>query len=53
VVYKGVYDNYKNFVVNERMNDLIMVKSDSNEKVIETKVFDLWKSSADYLSCRV
>lgn len=29
---------------NERMNELIMVESDSKEKVIETKVFDLWKT---------
>lgn len=29
---------------NERMNELIKVESDSDEKVIETKVYELWKT---------
>ena len=35
---------YSKYAVNERMNDLIKVSSDSPEKVIEQKVLDLWKT---------
>lgn len=38
----GLYEKYS---TNERWSSLATIPSDSEEKVIETKIFDLWKSS--------
>jgi putative aldouronate transport system substrate-binding protein len=43
--YKINEDLTKAFVNNERMQELIRVGSDSDEKVIETKVFQLWTTA--------
>ena len=43
--YGFISRNYSQHAENERMNEITHVPSDSEEKVIETKVFELWKTS--------
>lgn len=43
--YKVDTEVNNKYARNERMNELLIVESDSNEKVIETKVFELWKKT--------
>jgi hypothetical protein len=42
---RAEYEIYNKYAVNERLQDLVMVPSDTEEKVTETKVMDLWQTS--------
>ena len=42
--YRGEIENNK-YANNELMSDILLIPSDSNEKVIETRIIDLWVSS--------
>lgn len=44
-MFQATVDIYSKYATNERLFDLIKVPNDSDEKVIETKILDLWKTT--------